>query len=111
MKGIMGQIDELLYLGDRIYEYRFSNEVVAFLKERCAHVIQGNHEKVFMGPQGTRARGQDAIGRALLQWLADRPARSVLEFGGKKGLMVHSTPREPRRTYVYTHGPQIAHSA
>jgi hypothetical protein len=43
--------------------------------------------------------------------LADRPARSVLEFGGKKGLMVHSTPREPRRTYVYPHGPQIAHSA
>ena len=43
---IMGQIDELLCLGDSIYEYRFSNEVVALLKERGAHVIQGNHEEV-----------------------------------------------------------------
>ncbi|MBT7941892.1 MAG: hypothetical protein HN719_00895, partial [Alphaproteobacteria bacterium] len=39
---IMGQVDELLCLGDSIYEYRFSNEVVALLKERGAHVIQGN---------------------------------------------------------------------
>ncbi len=47
---IMGSVDELLCLGDSIYEYRFSNEVVALLREREAHVNQGNHEEVFMGP-------------------------------------------------------------
>ena len=29
---IMGSVDELLCLGDSIYEYRFSNEVVALLR-------------------------------------------------------------------------------
>jgi putative phosphoesterase len=105
---IMGQVDELLCLGDSIFEYRFSNEVVGLLKERRAHVIQGNHEEVFMGPQGVRARGHDTIDHSLLQWLADQPARIELEFGGKKVLMVHSTPWEPRGTYVYPHSPQIA---
>ena len=105
---IMGQIDELLCLGDSIFEYRFSNEVVALLKARGAHVIQGNHEEVFMGPQGVRARGRDTVDRALLQWLADRPTRIELEFGGKKVLMVLSTPWEPRGTYVYPHSPQFA---
>ena len=105
---IMGQVDELLCLGDSIYEYRFSNEVVALLKERGAHVIQGNHEEAFMGPQGVRARGHNTIDRALLQWLADQPARLELDIGGKKVLLVHSTPWEPRGTYVYPHSPQIA---
>lgn len=35
---IMGQIDELLCLGDSNFEYRFSNQVVALLKARGAHV-------------------------------------------------------------------------
>ncbi|MBT5109145.1 MAG: metallophosphoesterase family protein [Rhodospirillaceae bacterium] len=104
---IMGQVDELLCLGDSIYEYRFSNDVVALLKERDAHVIQGNHEEVFLGPQGVRARERDTIDRSLLQWLADQPARKELDVGGKKVLMVHSTPWEPRGTYVYPHSPQI----
>jgi putative phosphoesterase len=105
---IMGPIDELLCLGDSIFEYRFSNDVVALLKERRAHVIQGNHEEIFMGPQGVRARGNDTIDRTLLQWLADQPARIELNIGGKKVLMVHSTPWEPRGTYVYPHSPQFA---
>mgnify|MGYP003990629669 FL=1 len=104
---IMGQVDELLCLGDSIYEYRFSNEVVALLKERGAHVIQGNHEEVFLGPQGVRARERDTIDRSLLHWLADQPARKELDIGGKKVLMVHSTPWEPRGTYVYPHSPQL----
>ncbi|MBT7485365.1 MAG: metallophosphoesterase family protein, partial [Rhodospirillales bacterium] len=104
---IMGQVDELLCLGDSIYEYRFSNDVVALLKERDAHVIQGNHEEVFLGPQGVRARERDTIDRSLLQGLADQPARKELDVGGKKVLMVHSTPWEPRGTYVYPHSPQI----
>ena len=104
---IMGSVDELLCLGDSIYEYRFSNEVVALLREREAHVIQGNHEEVFMGPQGVRARSRDTIDQDLLQWLAVQPSRIELDIGGKKVLMVHSTPWEPRGTYVYPHSPQI----
>ncbi len=100
---IIGDVDELLCLGDSIYEYRFSNEVVRTLKDRGARVILGNHEEGFLGPQGVRARTPDWIDRNLLDWLALRPHRIELGVAGKKLLAVHSTPWEPRGVYVYPH--------
>jgi putative phosphoesterase len=100
---LMGDVDELICLGDSIWEYRFSNDIVRTLKERGAHAILGNHEEGFLGPQGVRARQPDWIDRSLLNWLADRPHRLELQLGGKKLLAVHSTPWEPYGTYVYPH--------
>ena len=97
----MGDVDELVCLGDSIYEYRFSNDVVRLLRERAAHVIVGNHEECFFGPAGARARARDGIDPALAEWLASRPHRSELTIGDKRLLLVHSTPWEPRGTYVY----------
>ena len=105
---ILGDIDELICLGDSVYEYRFSNEVVRLLKDRGAHTILGNHEEGFLGPQGVRARQPDWIDRSLLQWLAERPGRLELDIGGKKLLLVHSTPWEPQGAYVYPHDPSLA---
>ena len=104
---IMGDVDELICLGDSVYEYRFSNEVIEILRDRAAHTILGNHEEGFLGPQGVRARAADWIDPALLGWLADRPPRLTVEIGGKKLLLVHSTPWEPRGTYVYPHSSLI----
>ena len=70
---LMGDVDELICLGDSIWEYRFSNEIVRLLKERGAHTILGNHEEGFLGPQGVRARQPEWIDRSLLQ-LARRTA-------------------------------------
>jgi putative phosphoesterase len=100
---LLGDVDELISLGDSIYEYRFSNEVVRILKDRGAHTILGNHEEGFLGPHGARARQPEWIDRTLLQWLADRPHRLQLEFGGKTLLAVHSTPWDPQGAYVYPH--------
>jgi len=100
---LMGDVDELICLGDSIWEYRFSNEIVRLLKERAAHTILGNHEEGFLGPQGARARQPEWIDRALLGWLAARPHCLELQLGGRKLLAVHSTPWEPRGTYVYPH--------
>jgi putative phosphoesterase len=105
---ILGNVDELICLGDSIYEYRFSNEVVRLLRDRGAHTILGNHEEGFLGPQGTRARQSDWIDRSLLQWLAEQPKRLDLTIGGKKLLVVHSTPWEPRGAYVYPHSSLLA---
>jgi putative phosphoesterase len=98
---LMGNVDELVCLGDSIYEYRFSNEVVRILREREAQVIVGNHEEVFFGPLGVRARARDGIDPELAAWLASRPHRRELTVGGKTLLLVHSTPWEPRGTYVH----------
>ena len=100
---LMGDVDELICLGDSIWEYRFSNEIVRLLKERGAHTILGNHVVGFLGPQGHRARQPQWIDRSLLGWLAERPHRLELDFGGKRLLAIHSTPWEPRGTYVYPH--------
>jgi len=98
---LMGDIDRLICLGDSIWEYRFSNEVVALLKERDAHTILGNHEEGFLGPLGERARAREDIDPALLDWLAARPHRIELDCGGKRLLLVHSTPWEPRGAYIH----------
>jgi putative phosphoesterase len=97
---LMGDVDELICLGDSIYEYRFSNEVVGLLRDRDARVIVGNHEEYFFGPQGARARARDGIDPELAEWLATRPHRQELSLGGKRLLLVHSTPWEPRGSYV-----------
>ncbi|MBV9965175.1 MAG: metallophosphoesterase, partial [Alphaproteobacteria bacterium] len=76
---LMGEVDELICLGDSIYEYRFSNDVIRILKDRRARVIVGNHEEYFFGPQGERARARDGIDPALAEWLASQPHRSEIE--------------------------------
>ena len=104
---LMGDIDALVCLGDSIYDFRFSNEVVQTLKERDALVILGNHEEGFFGPHGARARAQPWIDATLLRWLADRPYRQALEIDGKRLLLVHSTPWEPRGAYVFAHNEAL----
>ena len=109
--GLMGDIDELVCLGDSIYEYRFSNEVVRLLKDRRALVIIGNHEECFFGPQGARARARPDNDPTLAAWLASQPQRRELTIGGKRLLLVHSTPWEPRGTYVTPQSALLARFA
>ena len=108
---LMDQIDALVCLGDSIYEYRFSNEVVRLLREREAETILGNHEEYFFGPQGERARAREGIDAAQSEWLAARPHRRVLSIGGKRLLLCHSTPWEPRGTYIYPGSGELARFA
>jgi putative phosphoesterase len=103
----LGDVDELLCLGDSIFEYQFSNAVVARLQERRAHIIQGNHEEVFLGPGGVRARERPGIDPALLGFLAEQPSRRYLNLAGKRLLLVHSTPWEPRGEYVHPHSTKL----
>ena len=105
---VMGAIDELLCLGDSIYQYRFSNDVVARLREREAHVILGNHEETFFAPHGSRARAHDWIDRDLMAWLEAKPHRTDLAFGAKRLQLIHSTPWEPRGDYIFPDNPKLA---
>ena len=104
----MGPIDELLCLGDSIYQYRFSNEVVALLKTVSARVILGNHEEVFLSEAGSRAREKAGVDQGLVAFLADQPHRRMLTYGGNKVLMIHSTPWEPRGEYIFPHNEKLA---
>ena len=63
---LMGVVDELLCLGDTIYDYRFSNEVVGWLRDNDIPTILGNHEWGFLGPQGARARAASWVDQDLV---------------------------------------------
>jgi putative phosphoesterase len=104
---IMGPIDALLCLGDSIYEYSFSNAVIGRLRALDALTILGNHEEVFLSAAGVRARSRADIDPSLLGWLAERPHRHELRIDGKRLLMVHSTPWEPRGSYVQPHSSAL----
>ncbi len=97
---LMGDVDELLCLGDVIYDYRFSNEVVGWLRENQVPTVLGNHEWGFLGPQGERARAMASVDQELVGWLADQPYRLDLTRADKRLLLVHSTPWEPYGDYV-----------
>jgi putative phosphoesterase len=100
--------DEILCLGDSILEFRFSNEVAAILRERNAVTIHGNHEEVFYGPQGARARAAEGVDDELADWLGAQPRQRRLMRAGKSLHMVHSTPWEPRGDYVFPGSPDFA---
>jgi putative phosphoesterase len=103
----METVDEVLCLGDSINESRFSNETIAALKARGAHLILGNHEEAFLSSAGERVGEANGTDRALLAWLADQPLRRTLRASDKTVLMVHSTPWEPRGEYVFPHSPRL----
>lgn len=98
---LMGDIDELFCAGDSVFQFRWSNEVIALLKERDAHVIQGNHEEIILGPDGVRALSAPFVDASLVAWLRERPFHLETEVDGKRILMTHSSPWEPHRDYHY----------
>lgn len=103
----MGDVDELICAGDAIYQFRFSNEVANRLRERNAQVVQGNHEETFLSRDGERARQAPWIDRDALAWLAARPLTLTLERGGLRIFVIHGSPWEPRREYLYPNSPNL----
>jgi putative phosphoesterase len=103
----MGEVDELLCAGDSIYEYRFSNEVIDLLRERDARYVLGNHESVFLGPQGVRARAAANVRQDLVDYMAAQPLSYDVNVGGKRLVLVHATPFEPYQAYVFPGSPEL----
>jgi putative phosphoesterase len=104
----MGDVDELLCAGDAVYQFRFSNEVIAILRERGARYILGNHEDVLLGKWGEKARSADWVRRVELDYMASQPFRIETLIDGKKLVMVHGSPFEPYNEYIYPNSPSIA---
>ncbi|MFQ5381685.1 MAG: metallophosphoesterase family protein [Dehalococcoidia bacterium] len=100
---LMAPFDEVLCAGDSVFQFRWSNEVVARLRELGAHLVLGNHEETILSPDGERAVGKPGTDPELVEWMRSRPYRLDLEFDGLRILMIHSSPWEPWRDYHYPH--------
>jgi len=103
----MGDVDEVICAGDSIYQFRFSNEVVRRLRERGAHLIQGNHEETFFSRDGVRARAAPWIEDDALHYLAGQPRTLRTTIAGKRLFVVHGSPWEPYHEYLYPSAPTL----
>ena len=103
----MGDVDELLCAGDACYQFRFSNEVAARLREVGARYVLGNHEEILLSPAGIRAQQSSRVDQELLEWTRGQPSTISTQVGGKRLLMFHATPWQPNRDYLYPSSPEL----
>jgi putative phosphoesterase len=103
----MGAVDELVCAGDAVYQFRFSNDVIAALREREARYILGNHERVLLGPWGERVRANVAVDAALIEYMASRPYHEETVVDSKKLVVVHGSPFDPHDEYLYPNSPNL----
>ncbi|MDZ4278814.1 MAG: metallophosphoesterase family protein [Dehalococcoidia bacterium] len=103
----MGPVDELVCAGDAVYQFRFSNEVMALLRERGARYVLGNHERVLLGPAGAGARSAAGIRRELLDYMAAQPYHLETQVNGRKLVVVHGSPFDPHDEYLYPNSPNL----
>jgi len=108
---LMAPFDQLWCAGDSVYQFRWSNEVIARLRELDAVVVLGNHEETLLGPDGERALSSPKVDRDLVAWLRRQPYRVERMVDGKKVMMTHGSPWEPWKDYHYPHEPIWARAA
>ncbi len=104
---LMGPVDELVCAGDALYQFRFSNEVLALLRERGARYILGNHERVLLGPWGEAVRSSPHIRRDLLDYMAGQPYYLETRVNGRRLVVVHGSPFDPHDEYLYPNSPNL----
>jgi putative phosphoesterase len=104
----LGDVDEVLCAGDAFYQFRFSNDVIALLRERSARYVLGNHERVFLSPAGQAARERDNVDAEHLAYVAEQPYRIDTRVNGRKLTMVHGSPHEPYDEYLYPNSRNLA---
>jgi len=104
---LMGPVDELVCAGDAVYQFRFSNEVTALLRERGARYILGNHERVLLSSWGDSARARPGVQRELVDYMAGQPHHLETRVNGRKLVVVHGSPFDPHDEYLYPNSPNL----
>jgi putative phosphoesterase len=100
---LMAPFDELWCAGDAVFQFRWSNEVVAYLREHASAVVLGNHEETILSPDGIRAIASPKVDQDLVAWMRLQPYRVDRLVDGKRVVMTHGSPWEPWKEYHYPH--------
>jgi putative phosphoesterase len=104
---LMGDVDELICAGDAIYQFRFSNDVIEVLREREAHYILGNHERVLLSDWGEQARSRPDVRQGLVGYMAGQPYQIRRQVNGRKLVVVHGSPFDPHDEYLYPNSSNL----
>lgn len=100
---LMAPFDQLWCAGDSVFQFRWSNDVVARLRELEAVVVLGNHEETILSRDGERALSSPKVDQDLVAWMREQPYRVEREVDGKVVVMTHGSPWEPWKDYHYPH--------
>jgi putative phosphoesterase len=94
------RVDALVLAGDAMNEYRFSDEIIELIKDNDVHYIVGNHELSMMAiaKQNKRVPTSSPDNWAFME---QTPTHRLLEFDGKRLLLVHGSPWQPYNDYLY----------
>jgi putative phosphoesterase len=103
----MGEVDELVCAGDAVYQFRFSNDVVALLQQRSARYILGNHERVLLSDWDERARGAEGVRQDLVEYMTGQQYDFETRVNGRKLVVVHGSPFDPHDEYLYPNSPNL----
>jgi putative phosphoesterase len=102
---LLDDCDELLCAGDILYQYRFSGEVLATLRDHNVHAIVGNHDRTILYVPSHPLRSSPKVDPADLRYLGEIPDTLSLRLGGTDIAMFHGSPWDNVRTasahYVY----------
>lgn len=109
-------VDEVLCAGDVVGYYARPLEVIDLLRERCNHVVMGNHDAISVSDDFQQEiRYFNDMARQALVWtrktlrksdehwdyIASLPMMKHVKVGGMKVLLVHSTPDPDPEEWVY----------
>jgi len=89
---LLQDCDEVLCAGDLLYQYRFSNDVLALLRRRTVRAILGNHDKTILYTPSHPLRSSPSVGLRGLEYLASLPSHLALTLGGTRIAMFHGSP-------------------
>ena len=103
----LGDVEELFCAGDSVYGYRWSNEVVALLRERNAHTVIGNHDYDFLKIHRERDGANGHITPENYDFITALPRSYRVEMSGRSIYMVHASPFEPPGEYIYPKTPRF----
>ena len=88
----MDDCEELLCAGDIVYQYRFSNEVLARLSERGVKSILGNHDKTVLYSPNHPIRSSPTVDPYWLGYLGELPNDLAVGLGAYRLRMFHGSP-------------------
>jgi putative phosphoesterase len=111
---VLGQVDQVLCLGDLIGYYCQVNEVIDYIRNLNARCVLGNHDSfLFRGvPPNVHPHvrfGIEFARRVITDenadWLKGLPLTWGGFIGGRSFLLVHGSPWRPLGDYLYSDNP------
>jgi putative phosphoesterase len=89
---LLDDCDEVLCAGDIVYQYRFSNDVLALIRDRGVRAILGNHDKTVLYSPNHPIRSSPTIDPFYLNYLGGLPNNISIDLGACRLQMFHGSP-------------------